>query len=239
MYTQCPECNAIFALSAEQLAACNGLVRCGQCAAVFRADERLFDALPETVAPPAGTQALMQAAPRDDNPAIPTVTQRPPRRRTRRVLWAFGNLLLLIALLAQGIYFYRNEIAARYPHVRPWLVQACDYVGCTLRPLQDVGQIELIAAQVAPNPEYENVLSVTASLVNHARYTQPFPLMEVSLLDSNGVTLARRTFPPQQYLAAPKQVREGMAPNEAVAASLQITSSDKRAVGYEIQLVAP
>lgn len=240
MYTQCPECNAIFALTQEQLAACGGLVRCGQCAAVFRADERLFDTLPESVTPSPAAPArapVMYGPRREDDPTIPTVTERPVRRISR-FMWTFGSTLLLFVLVAQAAYFYRNELAS-YPQLRPWLQRACVYAGCELRAPQDVARVELLEAQVAPSQEYENVLSITASLVNHARYMQPFPLMEVSLLDSNGVTLARRIFTPQQYLDSARRADAGMVPNHTVAASLQITLPDKRAVGYEIQLVAP
>ena len=240
MYTQCPECNAIFALTQEQLAACGGLVRCGQCAAVFRADERLFDALPETVTPLPGVPSAppLYGPRRDDDPAIPTITQRPPGRASR-VAWSLGTLLLSLFLIGQGAYFYRNELARSVPLARPWLEHACAYAGCSLQPAQDVNQIELLDAQVAPSAEYEDVLSIRASLVNHARYAQPYPLMEVSLLDSNGVTLSRRSFKPEQYLEGAQRARTGMVPERAVAAALQITSLDKRAVGYEIRLVAP
>lgn len=39
--TQCPECSTRFKVSAEQLSAHNGMVRCGRCSAVFNAAEQL------------------------------------------------------------------------------------------------------------------------------------------------------------------------------------------------------
>lgn len=44
--TQCPHCNTAFRVSAEQLSAAKGAVRCGSCLKVFRADEHLRDRLP-------------------------------------------------------------------------------------------------------------------------------------------------------------------------------------------------
>ena len=61
MYSQCPECQARFRVSADALRAARGTVRCGRCGAAFDALERLSDSLP----PPApGSQpATMLAAP--------------------------------------------------------------------------------------------------------------------------------------------------------------------------------
>jgi predicted Zn finger-like uncharacterized protein len=47
MYTQCPHCQAIFQISAEQLKAARGDVRCGQCLTVFNALHHLSEEVPE------------------------------------------------------------------------------------------------------------------------------------------------------------------------------------------------
>ncbi|MEA3413041.1 MAG: DUF3426 domain-containing protein [Pseudomonadota bacterium] len=39
MYTQCPECHAVFVVTSEQLRAADGVVRCGQCENVFNGRE--------------------------------------------------------------------------------------------------------------------------------------------------------------------------------------------------------
>ncbi len=46
MFTQCPRCDAIFQLSASQLRAASGDVRCGQCLSVFNALDHLSEDLP-------------------------------------------------------------------------------------------------------------------------------------------------------------------------------------------------
>ncbi len=54
MRTCCPDCATVFRISAEQLRARNGMVRCGQCRAVFNA----FDSLIEDVVPPTSGMPL-------------------------------------------------------------------------------------------------------------------------------------------------------------------------------------
>lgn len=53
MYSQCPECQARFRVTAEALRAARGTVRCGRCGSAFDALERLSDSIP----PVAGASA--------------------------------------------------------------------------------------------------------------------------------------------------------------------------------------
>ena len=46
--TQCPCCNSTFSISAQQLDAANGKVRCGACLSVFLAEQQLVDSEPAT-----------------------------------------------------------------------------------------------------------------------------------------------------------------------------------------------
>ncbi|HSQ69991.1 MAG TPA: MJ0042-type zinc finger domain-containing protein [Steroidobacteraceae bacterium] len=51
MYSQCPECQARFRVTAAALRAAHGTVRCGRCGSAFDALERLSDEIPP-VEPP-------------------------------------------------------------------------------------------------------------------------------------------------------------------------------------------
>lgn len=53
MRTRCQHCATVFRISAEQLRARNGMVRCGQCQAVFNAFDGLIDEAPLVVVAPA------------------------------------------------------------------------------------------------------------------------------------------------------------------------------------------
>lgn len=251
LYTQCPQCHAVFHLTPAQIAARGGLVRCGQCTTVFRADQYMFDTLPETLAPPMAQEQPAPAKPArasrvdddvrvSEDSQIPTMNEvllaRP--RRPRRALWTLASLLLVLLLLGQLGYFYRNELA-RQPQLRPWMEHACAYLGCALPPPQDLAKIELAHATVMPHPDYAQALFLDATLINRADFVQPYPLLEVTLTDSDGQPVARRTFRPQQYLASGRSTSAGMPSNVAIPVGLEFTQPDARAVGYEVQLLPP
>lgn len=75
MYTQCPNCNTVFRISAQQLKAAGGRVRCGHCSHVFNALEKLLEHLPPGYTPgtppPRKPQAPVTPRPGSAPPATP------------------------------------------------------------------------------------------------------------------------------------------------------------------------
>jgi predicted Zn finger-like uncharacterized protein len=63
MLTQCPACNTTFRVTAEQIKAKGGRVRCGECQHAFNALDRLIDTLPDSTHPPAPEKTLDHLAP--------------------------------------------------------------------------------------------------------------------------------------------------------------------------------
>lgn len=251
MYTQCPECQTIFRITAAQLASHAGLVRCGKCMTVFRADQYLLETLPVPGTPPGAAEAAKEAtkkkkkkpprpAPREDeNADIPTITELGGRRpRTRAVFWALGNVAMIALLLFQVAYFYRNELVLQYPALRPALLAFCEYLGCRLETPYDVRLIELLAqTRVEPHPNHQNALRVRISMVNRAAYSQPYPRMEISLSDRAGNLLARRVFTPLEYLGRRPAEDELLPPNVVKNVALDVTNPHDKAAGYEIRPV--
>ena len=265
MYTQCPACLTTFKVTPAQLAVRGGMVRCGICSAIFHAEQRRLQAKPEPKTADAAPAAATPPEKEKRRPGknrrrtgrrridklrlldkklaeeakIPTVTQQPLFARSRRraaVLWGLGSFVLLLLLAGQFVYSYRNELAT-IPEWRPHLVDICLYAGCELRPLRDVGRIELLQTSIAPHPKYENALRIRATLVNRATFRQAYPRMEVSLTSSAGQIIARRAFAPIQYSETPLEA--ALTPHVVATALLDITNPGGKAVGYEIRLITP
>lgn len=252
MYTQCPNCQTIFVVTPAQIKLRAGLVRCGKCAAVFHADRYLFDTLPVEIKSPEPAEGFVEKSPKNagnrfaddvapserEDSQIPVITEFTPprRRRVHAVWWALGNVLLVLLLAGQLTFYFRDYLASN-ALLKPWLVRACQLAKCEIRPLQDPRQIELVEVEVAPHPKFNRALSFSAVLVNRAVFSQPFPLLELSLTDTHGTQVVRRTFKPEEYLSQPALVAQGMSPNVAVSARLEFTQPEP-AAGYEVQLVS-
>lgn len=253
MYTRCPECHTAFRITVAQLKARDGLVRCGRCDSVFRADLHLFappgaaNERTESVAEEEAYVELDAGEPESgehseirDTP-IPVISDlslfRPKRHWLPTTLWFLSGVILLILLLGQFAYFYRHELA-QLPNVRPAIVYACRWLDCEVAAIVDKTVPEITQTSIAPHPRYVNALRIRASLVNRTEQSLPLPLLQVSLTDNDGKLLARRTFVPREYLD-PAFAAGPLSPNVAVQALVDITNPDNKAAGYEVQLFRP
>ncbi len=171
---------------------------------------------------------------------LPTVSElihgRRPGPQTRPVFWVLGVFVMVTLLAAQWMYFYRDQLA-RDKQWMPYVQMFCQTLRCTITPRHDVGLVQLTDTRVTPHPKFDKALRVRATLINRAKYTQPFPLMEVTLTNTEGKILARKRFSAREYLKNTKQLGAGLAPNVARKAQLEITSPNTTADGYEIRLL--
>ena len=261
MYTRCPQCQTVFRITAAQLKARGGMVRCGRCQHVFGADQHLMPkpakgtvkgappaarkrttskkvaVEPNKVAAPAETIALPFPAetPGQHVAPPPLVRQRPVRTRT--IYWAAGWVLLILLLAGQILIFYGYDFARQTPTLQPMVETLCAPLPCRKLPPIDMRHMDLVETQVAPHPRYDKALRIKATLVNRADTVQPYPLLEVSLIDSQGQLVARRAYQPREYLSKPEAIQKGLSPQVAVSVQLDITSPGVQASGYEVLLL--
>ena len=163
----------------------------------------------------------------------------PAARRRSGGGWAFGALLLFVALGAQGAYFYRSEIAASMPEARPHLAKMCELLHCTVALPQRPRQISIEASDLqAVDPANPGLIALTATLRNHATTALGYPALDVVLTNVKEHTVARRIFLPAEYLAAGKDARTGIAPNAELTVRLDLDTGDLGAAGFRLDLIA-
>jgi predicted Zn finger-like uncharacterized protein len=203
---------------------------------------QLLDILPEP--PPAPLVAANVAAERpavagmdDDNPLVQEPTEQEPAQR-RRPLLAAASVLLVVALGAQAVFFYRGEIAARHPLARQWLNEICAQAGCVVllpqRPKAVV--IEASDLQVV-DPARPNRIQLTATLRNHAGHDVAYPALDLVLTNVNDHTLARRIFLPHEYLGEGRDPRAGVAANAELTVRLALETGNLGAAGFRLAVL--
>ena len=264
--SRCPQCQTVFRVTATQLKVRHGMVRCGRCQHAFRADQHVVrkpvastgsrqtkEVVKAALAParkratPKKTPAAEPAPaahsaapfPPAENLRRPTPLIALPRLRTRSVYWAAGCTILVLLLTGQALIFYGHSFARQTPMLRPVVALLCDALPCRKLPPIDMRRMDLVETRVAPHPRYDKALRVKATLVNRAESVQRYPMLEVSLIDSQGQLVARRTYRPQEYLNKPETIQQGLLPQVAVNVQLDITSPGTQASGYEVLLLPP
>ena len=160
------------------------------------------------------------------------------RGRTIRIIMNVCSVLMLFLAVGQAAYIFRDQLAARFPETQPALQRFCSVLGCR------VGlpaQIE--ALLIEPGSDHLEKLStrkdtseLTLVMRNTANELETWPLLELTLNDSNNMPLARRVFTPQEYLPAGADPQKGFGPNAEQPVKIYIEFADTQPSGYSVGL---
>jgi len=158
----------------------------------------------------------------------------PHPKPVQSAAWTAAALVLFVAVFWQLKQYYLTELA-EIASLREPLEAICEYASCTVPPRTDIKRVDLASTSVDPHPATPGALRVSANLINRASFAQPFPPLEVTLTDTEGTVVGRRTYLPHEYRAGPL---DEMSPNVLERVDLDLAQPAQTAVGYEIQLVA-
>lgn len=165
------------------------------------------------------------AAPRSDRPAW-----------YRRLLWPTVALLAAAALIHQLGWVHWDRLA-RYEPIRPVYAQVCDWIGCELPALKAIDQIQSRQMVVRSHPEQDNALLVEATLVNRARFDQPFPAIALSFANLNNDVVAQRVFQPREYLPSGSSPDDTIPAGTGVRISLALQDPGRDAINYRLDFL--
>lgn len=183
----------------------------------------------------APTAVAMPSPAQADETEVPEALPGPPRRSP---LWAVGSVLLLVTLAGQAAYFYRTELVANYPGLKPVMAQACEALGCVVPLPQRPKLISVEASDLqAIDPARPNVIQLTATLRNQAKYDLGYPALDLVLTNSKDHTLARRIFMPAEYLERGRNIKAGLAANAEITIRLSLDTGTLGAAGFRLDLL--
>ncbi len=149
-----------------------------------------------------------------------------------------GVITLMVMFILQYSYFMRDDLA-RYSELRPWVQTMCGVLNCELPVQQNADLIKLTHRDITVHPRVKGALLINAVFVNTAGYTQPFPLMQITLSDVSGRVIAKRRFQPAEYLDADVNLRRGMLSNNPIQIVLEIADPGKDAENFEFNFFYP
>jgi predicted Zn finger-like uncharacterized protein len=153
--------------------------------------------------------------------------------------WSLGSLLLLIIFTGQTIYFYSTDLAAVAPATKPYLEQYCELFGCSLSPTQQKQLLDIESSDMHIDPVRPSVITLNATIRNHAAYPQALPLFELTFIDAQNRSLASRIFRPDMYLERDANVNGTLAPGNELNVRLHLDTSDLNPAGYRLSLLYP
>ncbi len=251
--TQCPQCGTRFRVTQAQRESHQGMVRCGRCQEVFNAAAHLYDDEPspqlvlpiepvEHAHPPKNLEASPDAAAAQDSndfSYLDDVYEVPQPARQHRWPWRIAALALLLLLAAQAVYFYRVELSASQPTLKPALAHACAVFKCTIPLPQQPDLLSIESSALEADPTQANVITLSTLLRNRAPYALAYPNLELTLTNFDDKALARRTFRPEEYLSASDNEKLGLPANRETSVKLHLNTTDLKPAGYRLYLLYP
>ncbi len=173
-----------------------------------------------------------------------TKPSKPPRSISALYVIALPTLLLL--LMAQMLFHFRDNVAAHWPATKPVLTRLCDVAGCSLHPLRDVAiaperfeYLSIDASDLQADPAHKGLLILTAIVRSHAPWPLAYPHLELTLTDASDQVVVRRALVPTDYAGGAVDVGNGIAPNGEVPIKLFIDASATTQAGYRLYMFYP
>jgi len=252
VYTRCPGCHTVHPVNSALLAAGAGSYRCGKCNKLNNALQCLFDDWPAAGAQPPkpgeppvlGASIDLKGAARarrepDQTQTEPDGTEAEPSpgkasRWLLRTAWIAGAIVILLVTIVQWARFQGEPLLER-PSIRSGLVRAGLVSPPPRTPFRDVDRIHLVRRELRSHPSLPGRLRLTATVVNRAAQSQPYPDIDVALLDSAGAVVLRKRFAPSDYLAPDARAGGELAPHAYLPVVLDLEDPGARAVGFELE----
>lgn len=145
----------------------------------------------------------------------------PARSATERAVLGVLSLFAALGLVAQAAHVWRNELAARWPMVKPALVAACVPLRCVVALPARLDAIKIVSSSLQNTPGNRDTYVATVLLRNYAEVSVQLPAIELTLTDTQDRPLVRRVFRPGDYLPRESGARRG-AETDGIAADSEL-----------------
>lgn len=174
-----------------------------------------------------------------DTASVPTFVAKAdrrtrPRSRVAQVLLGILAMISLTGLGGQWALHERDALAAKWPTVRPWLLEACRPLACTVGPPR-ADLDDLVVESSSFSRVRGNAYRLSVVLRNRASTSVALPSLEVTLTDSDDQVIARKVLSASQW--APKV--NALAAKDDFTGAIAFSTNIDKVTGYRVLAFYP
>ena len=114
---------------------------------------------------------------------------------------------------------------------------ACAWITCVEHAPRSLDQIEVLNRSIYTHPNEENALMVTVTIVNRAKFAQPYPIIQLRFLNVTGDVIAARQFGANHYLSSRWQPENLMEANIPLSIKLEVEDVGEEVVSYDFDFL--
>ncbi|MGL5001602.1 MAG: DUF3426 domain-containing protein, partial [Casimicrobium sp.] len=154
---------------------------------------------------------------------------------TRGQQWGYAALAatLALAFIANASYWFRDELASRFPSLAPSLTAACAQLGCRVLPPKKTDALGFVGSELAADPAHKGLHVFSATLRNTSTHAVAFPSLILTLEGVGGEAIARRVFSPEQYAPANASLAKGLEGGGDMEIKLYLDVNPMVPVGFK------
>ena len=149
-------------------------------------------------------------------------------------LWALASIFFAGVLFLQTRVLFFNELAA-IPAMRPGLSTLCEFTGCTVPEALHGPALRIVRSAVDLHPDHPGALIVRVHLRNRTLKVLPYPRLQLTLSDYQGIVVGRRTYHPREY--GHPDPADKIQGSHTQIILLNLAGPDETAVGFETEVV--
>jgi hypothetical protein len=246
---RCPGCGASLSVDPDLLGEAEQLATCTRCGTYFALDDgAIIDAecadpfaratalrlSPEPPAPSSEPAFELPFEIPDDLPLLEPASEDEDsgeeRRRSAGAGTALFGILLAAALLAQFAWHHRDELMQRAPA----LAALCASWQCPPTITAAPARFRVVSRDLRGNTPGAGVLTLDLRVRNDAGFAQPYPVLQLALLDNRGGVVQRGHLQPGDYLADAPAPGATVAAGETIAIAVDIADPGPAATGFAV-----
>ncbi len=154
----------------------------------------------------------------------------------KNIAWFGGILLLSTTLLLQYFWLNRDQFV-QHPSAQALIEKVCLKFDCSKFIIRDPSNIELLTRNVFSHPNEKNTLMISIVLQNNAKFSQPYPILQINFSDIRGDDVVARRFTPAEYLETKQKKQPLLQPDTDASFNLEIQDPGKQAITYEFNFL--